>query len=301
MTPSQQSGDVAATSRPLDLNLAQCATLACLWECLAPKPGNVYRGADFDDVTFAEFAASAVAIGSPLATAGQGVGNAALAAVRAMRGVSDSNTYLGTILLVAPLSAAAQRTGNLQTAVIAVLDELDEADAEVVYQAIREAQPGGLGTAATADVAKPPPPAMTLRQAMAFAAERDLVARQYAVNFADVFDVAETVEGGLRGGCTLADAIVRAHVQSLARRGDSLIARKCGRDVAAEAAARAGGALEAGEPGEAAYAAALAELDFWLRADGRRRNPGTTADLIAAGLFVLLVEGRIEWPVRFYG
>jgi triphosphoribosyl-dephospho-CoA synthase len=40
-----------------------------------------------------------------------------------------------------------------------------------------------------------------------------------------------------------------------------------------------------------AYERALTELDFWLRSDGHRRNPGTTADLIAAGLFVGLREG----------
>ncbi len=38
----------------------------------------------------------------------------------------------------------------------------------------------------------------------------------------------------------------------------------------------------------------------WLRADGHRRNPGTTADLVAAALFILLVEGRLPWPVQFY-
>ncbi len=36
---------------------------------------------------------------------------------------------------------------------------------------------------------------------------------------------------------------------------------------------------------EESYDEALADLDFWLRADGHQRIPGTTADLIAAGLF----------------
>ena len=45
---------------------------------------------------------------------------------------------------------------------------------------------------------------------------------------------------------------------------------------------------------------AAAELDYWLRSDGHRRNPGTTADLVAAGLFVLLRDQRLNWPVRFY-
>ena len=39
--------------------LGACATLACLWEATAPKPGNVYRGADFDDLTYADFLTSA--------------------------------------------------------------------------------------------------------------------------------------------------------------------------------------------------------------------------------------------------
>ena len=32
------------------LTLGAKATLACLWEATAPKPGNVYRGADFADM-----------------------------------------------------------------------------------------------------------------------------------------------------------------------------------------------------------------------------------------------------------
>ena len=46
-------------------------------------------------------------------------------------------------------------------------------------------------------------------------------------------------------------------------------------------------------------AMALADLDFWLRSDGHRRNPGTTADLIAAGLFAALREHQIALPFRW--
>jgi len=34
----------------------------------------------------------------------------------------------------------------------------------------------------------------------------------------------------------------------------------------------------------------------WLRADGNRRNPGTSADLVAATLFVALREELIPLP-----
>jgi triphosphoribosyl-dephospho-CoA synthase len=80
----------------------------------------------------------------------------------------------------------------------------------------------------------------------------------------------------------------------MAKEPESLIVRKCGQKVAKEASARAAKVIDAGSPGDDAYESAVEDLDFWLRADGHRRNPGTTADLIAAGLFVLLREGRLE-------
>jgi triphosphoribosyl-dephospho-CoA synthase len=43
---------------------------------------------------------------------------------------------------------------------------------------------------------------------------------------------------------------------------------------------------------------AVGELDFWLRSDGHRRNPGTTADLIAASLFAGIHNGIITAPFK---
>ena len=84
----------------------------------------------------------------------------------------------------------------------------------------------------------------------------------------------------------------------LAKFPDSLIARKCGPQVAQEASDRAAQVrLQTGD----AAAAARAEFDFWLRSDGHRRNPGTTADLVTAGLFVALWCGLIAPPYRFDG
>jgi triphosphoribosyl-dephospho-CoA synthase len=44
------------------LGIGQCATLACFLEATAPKPGNVHRGADFDDLTYPDLIASAIMI-----------------------------------------------------------------------------------------------------------------------------------------------------------------------------------------------------------------------------------------------
>jgi triphosphoribosyl-dephospho-CoA synthase len=93
--------------------------------------------------------------------------------------------------------------------------------------------------------------------------------------------------------------IVHVHLQTMHRHPDSLIARKCGQPAAVAAAARAGAVLASGPPESDEYQDALADLDFWLRSDGHRRNPGTTADLIAAGLFAALRDGIIKAPFRW--
>ena len=62
---------------------------------------------------------------------------------------------------------------------------------------------------------------------------------------------------------------------------------------------RAAAVLEQVPRGDKAYIAALADFDFWLRSDGHRRNPGTTADFIGAALLVGLIEGWLESPVQF--
>jgi triphosphoribosyl-dephospho-CoA synthase len=270
------------------------ATLAIIAEVTAPKPGNVHRGADFEDLAYIDFVHSAVVVGPILGSvAERGVGRTVLEAVRATREAVGTNTNLGTLLLLAPLAAVPDRVMHVEY-IGRVLSELRFDDTRNVFEAIRLAAAGGLGRVEVADVSNEPPPGLGLVEAMRLASERDLVARQYGSNFADVFQLAAWIEQGVASGWSLDAAIVRSQIRQLANEPDSLILRKLGPQVAAEARAMAGRVLDAGLPGEGAYERGLGDLDFWLRSDGHRRNPGTTADLIAAALFVLLREGRVE-------
>ena len=280
--------------------IGACATLACLWEVTAPKPGNVYRGADFEDLTYADFLTSAAVVGPILERSpDEGVGATVLAAVEATRAAVGTNTNLGMLLLLAPLAAVAREL-PLSAGIVDVLKSLTPRDTREVYGAIRLAQPGGLGHLDEADVHGAHPPAISLVEAMGMAAHRDLVARQYVNGFEQVFATSEQIERCHKSDLPLSEAIVHGYLQLLAKLPDSLIARKCGSAAAREASDRAAAVLQSGEPGSSAYQAAVAELDCWLRSDGHRRNPGTTADLVAAGLFVLLRDQRLNWPVRFY-
>lgn len=276
----------------IELTVGQCATLACLLEATAPKPGNVHRSADFEDLSFTDLVVSAVAIGPCMEEAAHySVGTTVLGAVRATCQLVHSNANLGVILLLAPIATVSAGL-PLRLGVKDVLSQLTADDAAKVYEAIRLARPGGLGAVATMDVAGQPPP--SLLEAMADAQDRDLIARQYVNGFEQVFDcVAAWLCEGYTAGWSLTDTIVRAHVRLMADFPDSLIARKCGGDVAKQAQHRAAQTLAAGCLGDENYERALGDLDFWLRCDGHRRNPGTTADLIAAGLFVVLRERMI--------
>lgn len=286
-----------------NLSAGRCVSLAIAWEVTASKPGNVHRGADFEDVTFADFLLAAEAIGAAIDSATEAgterrIGTLVLAAVEAMRQVVETNTSLGTVLLAVPLVLAGRE--DLRSGVRRVLAESTADDTALVYRAIRRSGAGELGTAAEGDVAGPPP-ALALVSVMRLAAERDAIARQYVADFADVFRAADNLQGRLAAGESLHDAIVATHIELLAECGDSLVARKLGDGASEAIRERARAIVLAGGPATDFGQVLTAELDFYLRCDGHRRNPGTTADLVAAALLVLLLEHRLDWPVRFYG
>jgi triphosphoribosyl-dephospho-CoA synthase len=279
-----------------DDRLGLYAQLACIWEATARKPGNVHRFHDFTDTTYLDFLTSASAVAPVLAAApANAVGFTVARAVHATREVSAGNTNLGIVLLLAPL-AKARPDPDFRANVLGVLRDLTLDDASLVYGAIRSARAGGLGEAAEQDVRAAPKAG--LREAMALAADRDLIARQYANGFAEVFeDGAGAILAGISSTGCLEGAIIHAHLYLMSRHPDTLIQRKRGPEEAREAAARAEDVLSRGWPDREEGRRALEDLDAWLRAEGNRRNPGTTADLIAASLFVLLRQGRLSLPL----
>jgi triphosphoribosyl-dephospho-CoA synthase len=258
----------------------------------------VHRYVDFEDVSYLDFVASAAAIAPVLAGATRhSIGQTILEGVRLTRQVASTNTNLGILLLLAPL-AGAKAQPSLRAGLERVLEELTVDDAVQVYRAIRLANPGGLGQVAEQDVADEP--TQTLRQVMALAAERDLIARQYANGFREVFEQGlPALERGLEETRTLEGAVITCQLHLLAHFPDSLIARKRGREEAEAAARLAQRVLEERWPHTRVGWTALEELDAWLRAEGHSRNPGTTADLLTACLFTALRAGTIPLPLQY--
>jgi len=267
------------------------ARLACVAEVMAPKAGNVSPGRDFADATWVDFVRSASVCAPILDSApALGVGRTILDCVQATRRAVATNTNLGIVMLLAPLAALRPRE-RWRQGVSRVLDGLGPEDARLVYEAICLARPAGLGRVGREDVHDPP--TLPLVEAMALAAGQDAVARQYANSFADVARLGDrfTAVAG-----PLDKVIVCVHLEQMAYEPDSLIRRKCGIEVAAEAQRRAASLLAAGWPDAAESADGFAALDQWLRDDEHKRNPGTSADLVTAALYTALRDGHLREP-----
>jgi triphosphoribosyl-dephospho-CoA synthase len=269
---------------------AQSVAAAFVWACLAeldaPKPGNVHAFAGGHRMTIDDFIRSANAAAVPLSAAGSRVGARILGAVEATAAAVGANTNLGIILLCAPLAAAGADVEGpqLRATLGQVLRGLDVEDATLAFRAIVKAAPAGLGRSSRHDVFAPAE--VNLLQAMAEAADRDRVARQYTTDFADVFELGLPVfEAALNGRAEQKWATLAVFLSFLAAFPDSHIARKLGAETAAEVQREAKKFQTkfraAEQPAE--ILPALLAWDGALKADGI--NPGTSADLTVATLF----------------
>jgi triphosphoribosyl-dephospho-CoA synthase len=298
-TTTARGADVVAN------RVAAAAQLACLLEVSAPKPGNVSPGLHFADTRYEHFLGSAAAIGLPLSGAGaRPLGATVLLAAEATSEWTRSNTNLGIILLLAPLARAALLDGPaeqlardavvehgvLRTALREVLDATTVEDARSVYTAIRRAAPGGLGRAATQDVAHEP--TITLLETMRLAEHRDDVAREYVTGFETTFECgAPALLSARKEGFSWDDAIVETFLTLLAIAPDTHIVRRAGIAIASDVSRQARAVLALGGVRSVAGRRAISALDAGLRATRNAANPGTTADLTAASIFVVLLGG----------
>ena len=276
-----------------------CFLRACELDVAVRKPGNVSRASGGHGMQAQMFIASAQAAAGPLFETGARVGERIEAAVAATWAVAGCNTNLGILLLCAPIARAIERQPEavapaaLREAIESVLAELDLADAQATFRAIARANPGGLGAAPDEDVRLPP--RVDLRAAMALAAHRDSIARQYRDAYTDLFDLGlaalgegfspmETLGDGNPNSLTTA-AVQRLYLTLLASFADSHIVRIHGEAVAhIVMTAAQGWARRMQRDGQLDVDPDFAAWDASLKAD--RINPGTTADLTVAALLI---------------
>ena len=270
------------------LTIGQRVCRAILEEASSIKAGNVHPVASFSNMHYRDFQLASEAIGKAFDASIQtrSLGTIVLASVQAMVQTVSVNTSLGTILLMAPMTLcpAVWNPQSFPTSVSRVIQESTPEDCQKIYEAIRIANPGGLGRVESKDVAQAAP--VSILQAMQQAASWDDVALQYANGYQQVTQWTLRLIDLSSQHAKRSDAIRQLQIEILASRPDSLIVRKSGTAVGKQVQDRAADVLQSGPYASPTFEAAWRNFDEYLREDGHRKNPGTIADLIAATVFL---------------
>lgn len=278
----------------------------------SPKPGNVDRCHDFLDIGFHHFLTSAVSaypVFRRAARAEGGPGSLILEGVQAWgEWELKSNTHFGSLVLMIPLALAAGRAADqekvrelsvesqangpnsqiadLEKELAGVLRGTTVQDAVYFYRAFDLA---GARVVPVDEFSLKDPDweekliegNQALLDLMRLSVDHDIVAREWATDYERSFQLAGRLEEmiSLYG---LNDGVVRTFLEALANVPDSLISAKFGREKALQVSRRAADALLDPTLDEAR------KMDVDLLEEDV--NPGSTADLIAASLFISLLR-----------
>ncbi len=300
--------------------VGNCASLAALLEVSAyPKPGNIHRLNDFPETTYEHFLAGGVALGSVMGEVAErssqtqdyasiGLGRGIREAVDEMfQWQRGGNIHLGLILLFTPLSAGAgamlsggvvsvealrEQTRNI----IVCSTKLDSVD---IYSAINKSMSSEyLGDSKELDVTDSGSTERIIRENITpleifdICKDSDIICREWVTGFQTVFKEGYPyLQRRLNEGASVNDATVDTFTKILSENPDSLIARKSGVEQAKLVSDEARKIMKAGGTTSTEGMKMLWSLDEKLKKHNGKLNPGTTADLIAASLFVLLLNG----------
>lgn len=297
-------------------DIACSAVLASLLEASAPKPGNVNRYRDFRETRYEHFLASSASFYKPAYEAARrgalvgkkkisysdiGVGSFIREAVeRAMRWQKGGNTNLGSALLLIPLCSAAgsmlfrenridvQKLGREAGEILSRTTYMDTLD---IYEAIRAAKPSGLGKVKKYDakdlnsIKMISDKKINLYEIMNMT-ENDNISLELTNEYKITLEGYRAISGYYSETGDINGAILKAFFSILAGHPDSLIARKVSIAKAREISSMAEEILRAGlTSGE------VESFDRLLRERDNLYNPGTTADIVAASLFVSILGG----------
>ncbi|MGE4424776.1 MAG: triphosphoribosyl-dephospho-CoA synthase [Pseudodesulfovibrio sp.] len=273
--------------------ISWAAQIACIFEVLAEKPGNVTRTRDCSGLRLEQFLVSAAAIGPAFGSASTAsVGEMIRGGADYTKTLAGVNTNVGILLMLAPLAKAAAlgEPSELRSSLRRVLAELTVEDSRLAFASIVKAAPHGMDTVEEGDI-RDTEVTITLREAMGLARDRDTLAAQYVTDFELVFDMGcDELKRLLDEGRTLSQAVVQTYLTILASVPDTDIARKTDMDTARSISAEAAEALRLGGMFSEQGRLAVERFDRLTRDEKRLYNPGTTADLMAGALFALLLS-----------
>jgi len=280
-------------------HIARCAQLAMILEVSAtPKPGNIDRDHNYTDTRFEHFLASAVGVYPILekaASSKTGIGKLIYdSVVESSKWQSGGNTHFGAFILLIPLVMAGGRCENtkcLEEEVSRVVRETTVDDAVEFYRAfamagVKVKSVADLDLTDTDSIEKIKAQGLTLFDMMEISASYDMIAEEWVNGFEKTFQCSSLIQQKIKK-YGINDAVVLTFMELLSRNKDTFIRTKFDIKKAEEVSMRAKIILQKGDMTRIRNG--ICQFDEELLKEGV--NPGSTADIIIAGLFVSLFKG----------
>jgi triphosphoribosyl-dephospho-CoA synthase len=292
----------------MDANeIAKIAQIASALEVSGyPKPGNVHRTRDFVDMEFEDFIISGIVIGDTIREACSDVdvknpmlGKYILQAVAETDRWIKNNTNLGIVMMTTPIAVAAaisESFDDIRENVKLLMSNTSVDDACDLYDAINIADAGGMGDQDEYDVASDNAKNelrqnnQTMYDVLKISAPWDMLAREMTGDMPAVFEIGYPKYHELRQSKSQNDACVLTFLTILSHVPDTLISRKYGSDEAMKISLMTRDLLNIKD--EPDFKDRLREFDDYLFKN--KYNPGTTADLTAASIFVSYLKSNFE-------
>ena len=272
-----------------------------------PKPGNVHRTRDFEDMEFEDFIISGIVIGEAIEKATSRVdknnlqnarlGKYILEAVKETDKWVANNTNLGIMMMITPLACGAAISDDFSQVrqnMFELMKATTVEDAVDLYDAINIADAGGMGDQdeydVTSETAKDELRAnnQTMFDVLEISAPKDRLGNELTTGMGVVFELGYPTYDELRKTMKSNDACVLTFLTLLSEIPDTLISRKYGDEKASEVSLQAKQVLKFKD--EDIFEDKLNEFDDYLYEN--KLNPGTTADLTAASIFVSYLKSN---------
>ncbi|WP_220607805.1 triphosphoribosyl-dephospho-CoA synthase [Methanobrevibacter oralis] len=285
--------------------IAKIAQIASALEVSGyPKPGNVHRTRNYDDMVFEDFIISGIVIGDTIREATKNVnienpclGKYILNAVKETDNWIKNNTNLGIVMMIIPIACATAISNNfneIRPNIIKLMKSTSVEDACDLYDAINIADAGGMGNQDEYDVASTNAKEelkankQTMWDVLKISAPWDRLANEMTSDMPVVFEIGYPTYYNLIKENSLNKSCILTFLTILSEIPDTLISRKYGAKKASEISNQARQLLKYQNDDD--FKDKLKEFDDYLYEN--KFNPGTTADLTAASIFVTYLKSN---------
>ena len=287
--------------------IAKIAQIASALEVSGyPKPGNVHRTRDYDDMEFEDFVISGIVIGDTIREACADVdvenpelGKYILQAVAETDRWIKNNTNLGIVMMTTPIAVAAAISDSfddIRENIKLLMGNTSVDDACALYDAINIADAGGMGDQDEYDVASDNAKQelrdnnQTMYDVLKISAPWDMLAREMTSDMPAVFEIGYPTYHKLREEKTKNEACLLTFLTILSHVPDTLISRKYGDEEALKISLMTRDLLKMRDSPD--FMDTVKDFDDYLY--DNKYNPGTTADLTAASIFVSYLKSNFD-------